>query len=213
MAEPTTPIFTFDEVWVRDGDTAILRGITASIPNDGITVLRGASGSGKSTLLRLCNRLVVPSSGTIRFRGAPLLDLDPVQLRRRVGMVFQRPTPFAGTVLDNLRAAAPLERADAVTQLERVGLDPELLDRDALTLSGGEAQRMCVARTLATGCTVLLADEITSALDDAAARVLEQLALDLAGSGTSVVWVTHDRAQCERIATHTLHLEGGRVVD
>lgn len=211
MPGSAPPLFEFDDVWVHDGDTAILRGVTTTITEGGITGISGSSGSGKSTFLRLCNRLVVPSSGSIRFRGEDLLSLDPVRLRRRVGMVFQRPTPFAGTVHDNLLAAAECDRAGAAHLLERVGLGPEFLDRDALTLSGGEAQRMCLARTLATGCTVLLADEITSALDPDATAVLEDLALQLARSGTSILWVTHDRDQRDRLADRTIVIEEGRV--
>jgi putative ABC transport system ATP-binding protein len=213
MPTMPVPLFTFQDVVVRDGDTVILRGVTATIHEGGITGISGPSGSGKSTLLRLCNRLVVPSSGTITFRGSNLVDLDPVALRREVGMVFQRPTPFAGTVLDNLRTAAAMSGEEAARRLADVGLDADLLDRDALSLSGGEAQRMCLARTLATGCDVVLADEITSSLDPEATAVLEHLVVGLARSGTSVLWVTHDPAQRDRIADRTLCIEEGLVVD
>ncbi|MFM7068255.1 MAG: ATP-binding cassette domain-containing protein, partial [Actinomycetes bacterium] len=173
------------------------------------------SGSGKSTLLRLCNRLVVPTSGTVRYRGVPLDSLDPVTLRRQVGMVFQRPTTFDGTCFDNLRAATrrgdTLDLAAAAALLRRVGLHPDLLDRDAAVLSGGEAQRLCVARTLATGCGALLADEPTSSLDPEATATLEALARELADTGIPVVWVTHDTAQAERLADHRLSVDGGRV--
>ena len=212
-APPTIPMFTFDDVWLRAEDHDILRGVTTTVAAEGITVIRGASGSGKSTLLRLCNRLEVPTSGTILLLEDDLATLDPVALRRRVGMVFQRPTPFPGTVLDNLQAAAPLDREEAEAQLDRVGLPPDLLERDALTLSGGEAQRMCLARTLATGCDVLLADEITSALDSEATARLEQLGKELAAAGTTVLWVTHDAAQGDRLADHLITIDGGRVVD
>jgi putative ABC transport system ATP-binding protein len=104
-------LFEFDDVQVRDGAHEILRGVTLAIAEGGITVLMGPSGSGKSTLLRLCNRMEVASSGEIRFRGRPLTAVDPIALRREVGMVFQRPTPFPGTVAANLRAAAELDDA------------------------------------------------------------------------------------------------------
>jgi len=210
---PAVPLFTFDDVWLRAEDRDILRGVTTTIPAEGITVIRGASGSGKSTLLRLCNRLEVPTSGRILFRTEDLLSIDPVQLRRRVGMVFQRPTPFPGTVLENLLAAAPMTPEQAERQLDRVGLPADFLERDALTLSGGESQRMCLARTLATGCEVLLADEITSALDPEATARLEQLGKELSASGTSVLWVTHDDEQADRMADHLIRIEGGRVVE
>ena len=128
MADPSTiPMFTFDDVWLRAEDHDILRGVTTTVAAEGITVIRGASGSGKSTLLRLCNRLEVPTCGTILLLEDDLASLDPVALRRRVGMVFQRPTPFPGTVLENLQAAAPLDREEAEAQLDRVGLPPDLL--------------------------------------------------------------------------------------
>jgi putative ABC transport system ATP-binding protein len=207
-----TACFAFDGVTVLGAGAPILDDVSCTLPVGGVTVVSGPSGSGKSTLLRLCNRLEVPSAGTVRFRGEDVATLDPVALRRRVGMVFQRPTPFPGTGLDNLAAAGPIDPSRAAELLERVGLDPAFLGRDALTLSGGEAQRLCLARTLATGCDVLLADECTSSLDADARAVLEDLARSLAASGTTVVWVTHDVGQQERIADHRLVIEAGRVV-
>ena len=206
------PCFTFEHVSVGPPEARILDDVTCVFPDGGVTVISGPSGSGKSTLLRLCNRLEVPSTGMVRFRGDDVADLDPVGLRRRVGMVFQRPTPFPGTGCDNLRVAAPLDRPAAAALLRRVGLDEEFLDRDALTLSGGEAQRLCLARTLATRCDVLLADECTSALDAEATTVLEELARGLADDGTTVLWVTHDTAQGDRLADHRVAVDGGRIV-
>jgi putative ABC transport system ATP-binding protein len=208
-----TVLFEFDDVHVDDGGYEILRGVTMVVPEGGITVVTGPSGSGKSTLLRLCNRLVVASSGRLLLRGRDLMDRDPIELRREVGMVFQRPTPFPGTVRDNLRAAATLDDAACGALLDRVGLSRELLDRDALTLSGGEAQRMCLARTLATGCQVVLADECTSSLDGDATAVVEATARHLADGGATVVWVTHDEEQAGRLADHRVRIEEGRVVD
>lgn len=206
-------LFEFDDVHVSDGEHEILRGIDLSIPAGGITVLSGPSGSGKSTLLRLCNRLDVASSGRVTFRGADVMALDPIQLRRTVGMVFQRPTPFPGTVADNLRSAAPLDHDEVAALLARVALPLTLADRDALTLSGGEAQRLCLARTLATGCQVVLADECTSSLDADAAGVVESTVRRIADEGDTVLWVTHDRAQAERLADHRVRIQEGRVVD
>lgn len=206
-------LFSFDAVTVRFDGAAVLDRVTAEVAVGGVTVLWGPSGSGKSTLLRLCNRLLVPTSGTVRLGGVDLADLDPLALRRRVGMVFQRPTPFPGTVADNLRVAAPeLDEQPARRLLERVALGAELLERDALTLSGGEAQRVCLARTWATGCEVLLADECTSSLDPDAAAVIESSARAWAHEGNTVVWVTHDAAQRARMADRSLRIEGGRVV-
>lgn len=206
-------LFRFDDVHVADGSHEILRGVTLEIPEGGITVLTGPSGAGKSTLLRLCNRLEVISSGRLWFRGRPLMERDPIELRREVGMVFQRPTPFPGTVAENLRAAAALDDPQVDALLARVGIARDLAGRDALTLSGGEAQRVCMARTLATGCSVLLADECTSSLDAAATEVVEATARRLADDGDTVVWVTHDEQQAARLGDHHIRIEEGRIVD
>jgi putative ABC transport system ATP-binding protein len=177
-----------------------------------VTVVIGPSGAGKSTLLRTCNRLEAPSSGCVRFRGDDVGALDPLQLRRRVGMVFQKPTPFPGPVLDNLRVAAPaLTEEEAVAALARARLPREFLDRSATELSGGEAQRVCLARTLVTDPEVLLMDEPTSALDVQARAALEQLGRALPDLGVPVVWVTHDLEQMRRIADAVVVLVGGRV--
>ncbi len=176
-------------------------------------MLIGPSGSGKSTMLRLCNRLEVPSGGRVLFRGQDVAGLDPLALRRRVGMVFQRPTPFAGTVRDNLLVAAP--DAAETRQREALGradLDASFLERDAGSLSGGEAQRVCLARTMITGPEVLLMDEPTSSLDVEPRLALERLARVLARDGVPVVWVTHDLDQARRVGDRVLRVEAGRVV-
>jgi putative ABC transport system ATP-binding protein len=204
--------FSFEHVGVTRDGVDLLRDVDVSLPGRGITVIVGPSGAGKSTLLRCCNRLEVPSRGVVRFHGDDVASLDPLVLRRRVAMVFQAPVVFPGTVFDNLRAGAPaLATADGERLLARVGIDPEYATRAADTLSGGEAQRVVVARALATEPVVLLADEPTSALDERATGRLEHLALDLAGGGMAILWVTHDLAQARRIADHVVVLDGGRV--
>jgi putative ABC transport system ATP-binding protein len=178
-----------------------------------VTAVFGPSGSGKSTLLRLCNRLEVPTSGRVLLRGQNVAGLDPLRLRRRVGMVFQRPTPFPGTVAENLLSASPrADRAEMETVLTRVGLTGSWLERDATALSGGEAQRVCLARTLITQPEVLLLDEPTSALDESAVGVVERTVLELARVGIAVLWVTHDAEQVQRVADRVLRIEAGRCV-
>ena len=194
------PLFEFERVAVTADGRAILHDLDARIDGGELTVLLGPSGAGKSTMLRLCNRFEVASSGTVRFRGDDVGQLDPLALRRRVGMVFQRPTMFDGTVADNLRIADPEASDVEITeQLGRVALPADIADRDAAVLSGGEAQRACLARTLLTRPEVLLLDEPTSALDPASTRQLEQTVAGLVGDGMSVVWVTHQLDQVERI--------------
>ncbi|MBK5222914.1 MAG: phosphate ABC transporter ATP-binding protein [Acidimicrobiia bacterium] len=200
-----------DVVLEVDG-SRILDGISLAMAGDGISVIVGESGSGKSTLLRLCNRLEVPTSGVVRFRGVDIAALDPLELRRDVGMVFQRPTLFPGTVRDNLRVAAPDagdERLRAA--LADVGLAASFLDRVGDELSGGEAQRACLARTLVTEPDVLLMDEVTSSLDPRAARLLEDLTVDLAQRGVAVLWVSHDLEQATRLGDDPVVLMAGRL--
>lgn len=207
------PLFAFEDVVLEAEGRRILDGLSAELPDGGVTCLVGPSGSGKSTMLRLCNRLEVPTSGLVRFRGHDIAELDPLQHRRRVGMVFQRPTPFPGTVRENLLVARPDASTDELeAALERAALGPEFLDRVADELSGGEAQRMCLARTLITGPEVLLMDEPTSALDPEATKLLERRAREVAHEdGVPVVWVSHDLEQVDRIADARFLVEDGRA--
>lgn len=205
-----TRLLELSDVWLERDGRPVLRGVDLLVPADGITVLVGPSGSGKSTLLRLANRLDAPDRGTVRVFGDDVAGLDPLALRRRVGMVFQRPTPFPGTVRGNLRVAAP-DAVDHVLAevLARAGLDAAFLDRDATRLSGGEAQRMCLARALAADPDALLLDEPTSALDADAARIVERTGRALADAGIPLLWVTHDASQAGRVADRLVRIGGG----
>ena len=213
---PPPPLFTFDALVVTtEAGQRIIDIEHLTIDEGGITVLAGPSGAGKSTLLRLCNRLDAPTSGSVCLRGRDVADLDPLALRRRVGMVFQRPTLFPGTVRDNLLvASAGATDGALVDVLDRSGLPQSFLDRIGDDLSGGEAQRACLARTLLTEPDVLLMDEPTSALDQAMTERLEATTRDLvAGSAVSVLWVSHDVGQVERLGDRVVRLDRGRVVD
>jgi len=205
-------LFSFEGVEVTFGGTGVLDDVDLDLPEGGCTVLVGPSGSGKSTLLRLCNRLEAPTAGVVRFRGEDIANLDLLAHRRRVGMVFQRPVAFGGTVLDNLRVARPrVTGVEAAEAIGRVGLPAGFLEREQATLSGGEGQRACLARTLLAEPEVLLLDEPTASLDAEAAAGLERLTLGLVEHGTSLLWVTHDRAQADRIADRVVVVGGGRV--
>ncbi len=210
--EPDGAVFSFDRVSVRFGQSEVLHDVDLEVAGSGITAVLGSSGSGKSTLTRLCNRLLDATSGTVRLRGTDVRELDVLQLRHTVGMVFQRPTLFDGSVGDNLAATGVTDRDAHREVLGSVGLDADFLPRDSATLSGGEAQRACLARTLLMRPRVLVADEPTASLDEAAARTLEGLARRLADDGVPILWVTHDLAQVERIADRRVTLEAGRVV-
>ena len=206
------PTFELTDVVAGPPDAPILKGITLEVPCEGILAVAGPSGSGKSTLLRLLNRLDDPLSGSIRLDGRDITEWEPRKLRRRVAMIFQSAPIFPGTVFDNFRVALDgidLDRAHHA--LDHVGMPRELLDRPADQLSGGEAQRMTIARALLTEPHVLLADEPTAALDGAARRTIEDLARELADSGVPLVWITHDTAQLRRLADHAVVLVDGDV--
>jgi putative ABC transport system ATP-binding protein len=177
----------------------------------------GPSGSGKSSLLRLLNRLDEPTSGTVYVDGIDYRQVAPRDLRRRVGMVMQRPYLFPGTVADNLRFG-PRQRgqqlsADAVEEfLAGVGLSG-FGSRDVSNLSGGEAQRVSFARALANLPGALLLDEPTSALDEVAKRDVEVLIRRIGQEhGIACVLVTHEVAQAARLAERALILEAGHII-
>jgi putative ABC transport system ATP-binding protein len=204
-------LFGFHDVDVSFDGTPVLRRLDLAIPDRGVTVVVGPSGSGKSTLTRLCNRLIDATSGAVKFRGVDVREWDVLDLRRRVGMVFQRPTLFAGTVRDNLAATGVGDETAHAEVLSRVGLGTGHLDQSAATLSGGEAQRVCLARALLMQPEALVADEPTASLDEPSTRELERLACAAAESGVPLLWVTHDLAQLDRIADHGVVLADGQV--
>lgn len=207
------PLFALEEVTVAGARRPRLERVSLALgAGGGVTVLQGPSGSGKSTLLRLLNRLVAPDAGTVRYRGEDLAARDVLAHRREVGMVFQAPVLFPGTVADNLAVAEPQPGTDLAALLDRCGLPAgDFLSREAATLSGGEAQRACLARALATDPRVLLMDEPTSALDAAATATIEALTRGLADDGVAIVLVTHDREQATRLGDRVIALREGRT--
>ena len=206
-------LFDFVGVQVAIEGVSILREVTMSLPSGRLNVIAGASGSGKTSLLRLCNRLDAPTEGEVRFRGQEIAALDPRQLRRRVAMVFQRPVLFPGTVRDNLATAdSSATEAEMLKALNKVDLEAVFIDRVADDLSGGEGQRVCLARALLCRPEVLLMDEPTASLHPAAVAKLESTTQRLrTEAGMDVVWVTHDTDQIARLAQHLVVLDGGRV--
>lgn len=182
-----------------------------------VLAIAGPSGAGKSSLLRLLNRLDEPTRGTVYLQDTDYRQIAPRELRRQLGMVTQRPYLFPGSVEDNLRFG-PAQRGEVLPQdsveqlLARVGLQG-YSERNVAKLSGGEAQRVSLARTLANSPLVLLLDEPTSALDDAAKREVETLIQQIVREQElTCVIVTHDIAQAGRLADRALLLEAGRIV-
>ncbi|MGB9376960.1 MAG: phosphate ABC transporter ATP-binding protein [Mycobacteriales bacterium] len=211
---PAEVAFELAGVGVVRGHATILDDVSARIPVGRCTALVGPSGAGKSTLLRLLNRFDDPTSGSISFLGRPLADYDVLELRRRVGLVFQRPTLLTERVSTELRVAdADLTDAQAEELLTRTGLSADFLDRATSTLSGGEAQRLCLARALTVGPDVLLLDEPTSSLDAKSETAVEDTIARLAKGGLTVVLVSHDAGQAHRLADNALVLSHGRLVE
>ncbi len=191
----------------------ILKGVDADVPKDDITAVVGPSGAGKSTLLRAINRLVEPTAGEVYLDGEPTSAMNPLELRRRVGMVFQLPALFGATVEEATLYGARLagRGADAGRLLEMAGLDASFRGKAPRSLSVGEQQRVSIARALALEPEVLLMDEPTSALDEAARRRIEGLVRELNASlGLTIVLVSHDLDQVERVADRVVLLAGGR---
>ena len=179
-------LFELSEVSLTRGDRRVLDSVSAAIPA-GATAIVGPSGAGKSTLLRLLNRLADPDAGTIPYRGRPLVEYEPLALRREVSLVPQLPALLEGTVESNLAYAADLagKELDAERCLRLAGLDPDFAGRDVAKLSVGEQQRAMLARALAQEPAVLLLDEPTSALDHAARDAIEATLPSCAASSRS----------------------------
>jgi putative ABC transport system ATP-binding protein len=209
-------LFELDDVTVTrgSGDTHAhpLVNTMARMHPGVCTVIVGPSGAGKTTLLRLLDRLEEPSSGEIRFHNKPLRSYDVLELRRRVGLLQQQPVLLGETVRADVKTARPdLDDSEAVVLLDRVGLTPEFLERETASLSGGEAQRVCLARTLSVGPEVLLADEPTSALDEFATAAVERTLRSLVDGGLTTVLVTHDLRQAHRLADDLIVVIAGSV--
>ncbi len=207
-----------------------LKGVTLAIPSGSVTAIIGPSGCGKSTLLRSFNRMndLIAGVRTMGHMAVSGVDVgapstDVVELRRRVGMVFQRPNPFPKSIFENvafgLRMLGMNDQASLAPRVEqslrRAALWEEVqdrLERSALQLSGGQQQRLCIARCLAVEPEVILMDEPASALDPTATARIEELVLELKGRYTIVV-VTHNMQQAARISDRTAFMLQGELVE
>lgn len=218
MAEPHIELLDVYRAVTRQPGTSvrseILRGVNLKVLKGELITIMGPSGAGKSTLLRLINRLTEADSGTILLNSADIRGYDPRELRRRVGMVFQIPVLFKGSVRENIGFGKKLWHTDAdIEALAAEAAIPEaLLDADATHLSVGEKQRVSIARALANKPEALLLDEPTSALDKASAEKVESLLLRLQEEHKlTMLWVTHEREQSRRISRHNYVLEDGKL--
>jgi putative ABC transport system ATP-binding protein len=206
-------LFTLEAVSLVVDGRRILDGLDEHIHDGVVTAVAGPSGSGKSTLLRLLNRLAEPTSGRVLFRGTDVRGLDVLGLRRRAVLVPQHPVALTGDVAAEVRVAAPyLDDVAVAALLVRVALDPgDVLGRVPSSLSGGELQRLCLARALAVRPEVLLLDEPTSALDPRSADAVDSVIRSLVGDGLAVVLVSHDFVRAGRVADDIRVLHDGHV--
>jgi phosphate transport system ATP-binding protein len=215
------------------GNVHAVRHVSLDVPSNEVTAIIGPSGCGKSTLLRTLNRMheTVPGArvtGRVLFHGRDVYadDVDPITLRRHVGMVFQRPTPFPTmSIRDNVAAGLRVQpgrkprraEVDAIVEraLREAALWDEVKDRlhtSATAISGGQQQRLCIARALATAPNVLLLDEPTASLDPASTQKVEELVYELRRTMTVVI-VTHNMQQAARVSDRTVFMLAGELVE
>ena len=229
-APPSDAAFTTRDLSVWYGSKQALRGVSLDVPEKQVMAFIGPSGCGKSTFLRCFNRMndLIPNArveGDIRFRGFDIhaKDVDPAVLRRRVGMVFQKPNPFPKSIFENvaygLRLDGGLSKGEVkdrvLWSLEKAHLRSEVEDRlgePGTSLSGGQQQRLCIARALAVKPEVLLMDEPCSALDPLATSKIEDLIGELRQDFTVVI-VTHNMQQAARVSDRTAFFYLGEVVE
>ncbi|MFJ5714202.1 phosphate ABC transporter ATP-binding protein [Neobacillus sp. NPDC093127] len=219
MSADYKPAVHFRDVYYSVDNQPILKDITGSFHEGKITTLVGPSGAGKTTLLKLCNGLLSPDSGEIFINDQNIDSCEPVQLRRYVGMALQSAPMISGSVLKNL--ALPMElqgkqlaEEEAINLLTDVGLDASFLHRHSKDLSGGQRQKVSIARTLVNRPRVILLDEITSSLDLASQKEIEALIVKINRKfNTTIIWITHNLEQALTIGAYTWVMMGGKVIE
>ena len=213
-----TVAIQFDSITFVRNEETILNDISGLFHTGAITTLLGPSGSGKTTLLKLLNGLLSPSKGQLLLLNKPIEQYDPITLRRTVGIALQDAPIIRGTVYDNLALSFTLQNetlneAVARQALKDVHLSEDLLTRPAQDLSGGQRQRLSLARTLLMKPTILLLDEITSALDPKTTLEIETLVQTITKQkNLTTIWVTHDTKQALKVSDYTYLLNNGHIV-
>jgi putative ABC transport system ATP-binding protein len=216
-ATPGPVVLRTEHLGRRVGEKWIVQDVSLEVYRGELLGVVGPSGSGKSSLLRLLNRLDEPTSGTVFLEDQDYREILPQELRRRIGMVTQRPFLFPGDIATNLRfgpaqRGATLPDSEVASLLERVAL-PGFAARNVANLSGGEQQRVSLARALANRPEILLLDEPTSALDEQAKTGIEALMRNLvSANGYTFILVTHDRDQARRLCDRVAMIEAGHLV-
>lgn len=197
----------------------ILKNITGSIPKGKITTLVGPSGSGKTSLLKLCNGLASPTGGDIFINDKAIDSYDPIELRRLVGIALQNAPMIKGSVFENLSLPIKLQgeelsEEEAIDFLKRVGLEKQFLHHKSDDLSGGQKQKVSIARTLINRSNILLLDEITSALDKTSVKEIEELILHINNHyDVTIIWITHNLEQAKRIGDYAWVMMNGELIE
>ena len=218
-SDETTPRFQVQNLSLARNNRPVLREVNMVVAAGEIVCLLGPSGSGKSSLLRCLNRLSEPPPGSIFLDGRDITTMDVLALRRRLGMVFQKPALFPGSVADNIAYGPGLDGrvltpASITELLSLADLPADYASRPVGELSGGEAQRVAIARTLANQPSSLLLDEPTSALDPAARRHVRETIKKLRQElGLAVIWVTHYMEEVLDVADRVYLLLDGSIAD
>ncbi|WP_186578806.1 ABC transporter ATP-binding protein [Aquibacillus kalidii] len=215
----TRQAISLKDISYSDKGVAILKNISGSFPEGYITTLVGPSGAGKTTLFRLCNGLRSPNSGQIYINDKTINEYNPVELRRKVGIALQSAAMINGTILQNLSLPFDLQgkqfsKEFALELLQDVGLTSDFLHRDVKDLSGGQRQKLSIARTLVNRPDILLLDEITSSLDRVSQQDIEELIVKINKKyKTTIIWITHNLEQARTLGNYTWVMMNGQLVE
>ncbi len=209
-ADLSAPLLALDRLRLKEGAHCLIEDLTLRLQGDGVTVVMGPNGAGKSVLLRLLHGLTAPSAGHVLWKGAPLTP----EIAKRHSLVFQKPVLLRRSVAANidfiLRARGLRGEDLRWNALRRVGL-LDKVNHPARRLSGGEQQRLALARALVTSPELLMLDEPTANLDPGATQMIERIVKETANQGTKVVFVTHDIGQARRLASDVVFVHKGQL--
>ena len=197
-------ILSLKDVFYNMGDLEILKGISFDIEKGDCISIIGQSGSGKSTLLKLCADMIPITSGNIYFNGKCYTRYNPIELRKKISYCLQTPELFGKSVCENLEFPFKIRKEKVNKQrivklLERFNIDESFLEKDIISLSGGEKQRISIIRNLLYTPDIILLDEATSSLDLENAKIVEEYVQELNDLGVTVLWITHSMEQSEKI--------------